>query len=305
MRGVRLYCGVSETRWNHHPVACGDYACVSPVQGASIRTKRSNRVAIPDGTLVLQDSGAFQDSWDNRLTFEQAKERQIEHAEKYNYADKIQYQVSYDLLIDEVWQNGERSKKRWSAQDAEKAIVETVAAAKYLSNNRGAYPLVLSAQGVDARQYSDCVEQILPLMDLSQDVLGLGGWCIIGKMPKIMMPVFRETIRQVIPFAAKSGVKRVHIFGVIFPHALGELLWMCNQHEIELSTDSASPSTHPIWGQWGYGNWRDNKYKRKPVETRGLDRAEHVKKTRDWLNELHATTYHKAPKTTAKQLWLF
>lgn len=296
MRGVRLYCGVSETAWNHHPVACGEFACVSPVKGASVRTKTKNRVYIPDGSSVLQDSGAFQDSWGDRLSFEQALERQRQHASEYNYTEKIIGRVSYDLLIDEVWQDGQRSKKRWNVQDAAKAITETIAAAEYLkAHNEENYPLFLSVQGVDSLQYFECAKEIIPMLDLERDTLGLGGWCIIGKLPKVMIPVFRDTINQVIPYAAAEGVKRIHIFGVIYPNALGELLWICNQYGIELSTDSASPAIHPVFGEWGFGEWRDNSYTRPATDIRGLERARHVAITRAWLDNLHCTKWHKPP----------
>ena len=293
---VKLYCGVSETAWNKHPVACGEFACVSPVKGASVRTKAENRVYVPDGTKVLQDSGAFQDSWGDRLSFQEALIRQIAHAEKYDYADKIEYRVSYDLLIDEVWKDGQRTKKRWTVDNAESAVTETVAAAKFLSENRQGLSLCLSAQGVNAKQYLSCVEQVVSCLDPNRDMLGLGGWCIIGKMPKVMMPVFRDTIKLIIPYVAKQGVKKAHIFGVIYPTALGELAWMCNQHDIELSTDSASPALHPVFGEWGYGEWRDNSYNRVPTSIRGIDRARHVRLTREWLARLQDTQWYKEPK---------
>lgn len=316
MRGIKLFCGVCETAWNKHPVDCGAYACVSPVTGATVRTKKENRVAIPEGTLVLQDSGAFQDFWGDRLSFQAALDRQRKHAEKYRYADKIIGRVSYDLLIDEVWQGGVRTKRRWTIEQAHSAILETIAAAAFLkANNTENYPLFLSCQGVDAAQYMDCAKEVIPMLDNERDTLGLGGWCIIGKLPKVMMPVFRDTITQLIPYAASQGVKRVHIFGVIYPNALGELLWMCNQYGLELSTDSVAPQLKIIFsGEWGFGEWRNNAYQRAPVETRGLERAEHVRQTRKWLDNMGTNPlWHKAPlfvphkrkKTGEKQLSLF
>lgn len=302
--GVRFYCGIGETRWNHHAVQPGAFACVSPVKGRTVRTLAVNRVHIPHGVKVMQDSGAFQDSWATRLTFDAALDRQIAHAAKYHYTDQIEYRVSYDLLIDEVWQDGQRTKRRWSVAQADEAIAVTIAAAKYLSNHRHDLPLVLSAQGVDASQYRQCVEAILPYIDTTQDMLGLGGWCIIGMRPAEMMPVFRQTIRDVIPLAARQGVRRVHIFGVIYPVALGELLWICDQHDIAVSTDSTSPANHPWRGQWGYGEWRDNNYQRVSVQERGLERARHVQLTREWLARLSCTKWYHAPETL-RQLTLF
>jgi hypothetical protein len=295
--GVTFYCGIGETSWNRHAVAHGGYACISPVKGRTERTLSENRVPKTwQGCKVIQDSGAFQDSWSTRLTFEAALERQIKHAAKYNYAANIEYRVSYDLLIDECWNaDGERSKRRWTVTEAHEAVKVTIAAAEYLAANRHDLNLILSAQGVDAKQYMECVIPVISYMDTTRDSLGLGGWCIIGTRPAQMMPVFRDTIRKVIPYAAKQGVQKVHIFGVIYPPALGELLWMCNQHDIAVSTDSTSPANHPFRGQWGYGSWRDNSYQRVPVDLRGAERARHVQYTRDYLDYLILEPEYREP----------
>ncbi len=87
---ILLYCGLSERQWNHHPVAPGPLACVAPVYGKSLRTKASNSVTVPPGTQVLQDSGAFSDGIDQRLSVEAALERQIAHAQLYGYTDRQQ-----------------------------------------------------------------------------------------------------------------------------------------------------------------------------------------------------------------------
>lgn len=293
--GVELYIGIaSETKWNRHSIDTGGYSCISPMTGASQRTRKENRVLVPKGDKVIQDSGAFNDM--ERLSPQDVFRRQLSHAEKYQYADQITHTGSYDWLIDEKWSpEGKRYKQRWSESDARVAVKETVNAARWLSENRDGRSLVLSAQGVAASQYLACVESILPFMDIERDILGLGGWCIIGKQRRRMMPVFRETVQLVIPTIAESGVSWVHIWGVIFPDALGMLLWMCNQHDIKLSTDSAGPSWRPAFGDWGYGDWRDRSYVRPPVETRGLERARHVAATRAWLDKLEQTQYYRSP----------
>ncbi len=58
---IALYCGINERRWNHHLVACGPLACVAPMYGKTLRTKMVNRVCVPPGVVVIQDSGAFSD----------------------------------------------------------------------------------------------------------------------------------------------------------------------------------------------------------------------------------------------------
>lgn len=176
--GVRLYCGINETRWNRHSVAPGPFACVSPVYGASVRTRVTNRVCVPVGVRVIQDSGAFCDGSGERLSFHDALARQGAHARQFGYEWQITHRASYDLLIDEVWVEGNRYKRRWSVEAADLAVVETIAAARFLSAEecRGGLGLILSAQGVDAAQYFECVQEILPFLDEGRDMLGLGDW---------------------------------------------------------------------------------------------------------------------------------
>lgn len=304
MQTVTFYCGINEKRWNHHPVAPGPFACVSPVYGAKESTRRNNSVSVPSGVHVIQDSGAFSDGPRSRLTFDAALNRQIYHAERYGYANQISHRASYDLLIDEKWQDGQRSKKRWSEAEAEAAIAETVSAAQYLVDHRNGLGLILSAQGVSAKQYLRCAEQVIPML-YNQDILGLGGWCITGKIPKTMMPVFVETMKLVIPFAARHGVKRVHLWGVLHAPALAQALYLCDCHDIALSTDSSGPTTRPAFGSWGYADWTDLTYRRPPVETRGLERARHVQATREWIEHFRESIHYQKLITPTGQLSLW
>jgi hypothetical protein len=249
------------------------------VSGKTAITKKENWVYVPDGTMVIQDSGAFSDHWCDRLTFEAALNRQERHAQKHSYP--VQYRATYDLLIDEIWSDGNRQKRRWSVNEAESAVHETVAAARWLSEHRNGHDLIISAQGVDENQYLRCVELLVPFFR-GGDVLGLGGWCIIGKFQRQMMPVFVRTIELVIPFAANEGIKKIHIWGVIHPQALTVLLSKCVQYGLTVSTDSAGVSLQPVFGQWGYGTWRNNDYQR-PSKI-GKDRALHAEITRSWLD---------------------
>lgn len=292
MTPLTFYCGLNEKRWNRHPVAPGEYSCVAPVYGSSARTRRVNSVTVPAGSAVIQDSGAFSDNLGDRLTFAAALERQKRHADKYGYAQQITHRASYDLLIDEVWTDGNRTKRRWTVEQAESAVEETVRAAEFLADHREGLRLVQSAQGVDAAQYLECVKRVIPTMDIQRDVLGLGGWCIIGKLPKVMQPVFKETVKAIIPYAASQGVKQVHIWGVLYAPALAALLHACDQYEIAVSTDSSGASTRPAFGSWGYADWTDVSYKRPPVETRGLERARHVEAVRNWLTNFRTSTYY-------------
>lgn len=298
---IDLFCGVNETAWNKHPVAPGPLVCVAPIYGRSDRTRRENRVVIPADCLVRQDSGAFSDPPAARLSFTDALRRQDMHAEKYRYYDRRESTASYDLLIDEKWIDGDRVKRRWGEAEAEAAVTETTEAAHFLSAHRNGDRLVLSAQGVTPEQYLRCVERIAPFFR-DGDVLGLGGWCILGKYPKQMLPQFQHTIVKVIPFAAQVGIKHVHIWGVLQAEALGGLLWLCDQFGMALATDSAGPSRRPAFGEWGYADWYDPNYERPPVETRGLERARLVAAVRAWLADFRNTQYYKEPKPRPYQL---
>jgi hypothetical protein len=332
---IRFYCGVGEKHYNHHPVVTGPYACVAPVSGSTV--KKVNSVAVPEGVAVIQDSGAFNDAClllqgqerhvslmkHCRVSFKEALQRQERHAEHFGYADQIEARASYDVLIDETWTEDAsglrtRCKKRWSETDADLAVEETIAAAAYLHQHRNGLPCILSAQGVSPRQYLHCIEQIMPYVR-DGDIVGLGGFCILG-LNHSYLPGFRETMRLVIPFLKREGIRRVHIWGVCFAEPLGELLWLCDhdeegnldpQQRLHLSTDSIGPSTRPVkkdkqtdYGTWGYASWCNNRYPVPPVldsckvkdadgnkaptcssdtRCRGLERGRHVLQTREWF----------------------
>lgn len=150
--------------------------------------------------------------------------------------------VSHDVLIDEVWTGATRVKHRWSVAEAESAVEETVSAADYLSRQRAALAprrLVLSCQGVDAPQYTRCAERVIAVSEPA-DWIGLGGWCILGRW-RSWLPVWWETLRAVLPLVAASGVTRVHAFGVLWPVALGGLVWLADRYGIAVSCDSTAP----------------------------------------------------------------
>ena len=303
---IDLYVGINETKWNHHPVLPGPLACISPVYGASDRTRKENAIRVPPATKVRQDSGAFSDSLRFRLAFKGAYRRQREHAEKYAYAEQIEAIASYDLLIDEKWENGQRYKKRWSESAAREAVESTVNAARWIKKTRKA-SCILSAQGVTPEQYFSCVKRIAPFF-CENDILGLGGWCILGKQPKRLMPAFQKTILLVVPFLAEHQVaKRIHIWGVCYGKALGQLLWLCDQYGIALATDSSGPQVRPARGLWGYKGWVNKAYKQPPVKSRGLERARHVMATRKWLKDFRNSEWYTEPKPKPKreQLCLF
>jgi len=218
----------------------------------------------------LLDSGAFSDSPDERLTPESALGRQLAWertaSDRWGASVRADLLVSYDLLIDEVWIGGERLKRRWTRLEAERAVSETVAAARYLARQRprlSPRQLVLACQGVDASQYEDCVVEVLKVAR-PDDVIGLGGWCILGRFTT-WMPVFVETLRRILPRISAAGLTRVHIFGVLFEPALGALLYLADNYGLLVSTDSSAPVLACSRGdskkagvRAPSGYWRDN-----------------------------------------------
>jgi hypothetical protein len=192
------------------------------------------------------DSGAFSDSPEERLSFEDALLRQLKWESKasalWGQPWRAHALISYDLLIDEVWSQGVRKKDRWSIREAERAVEVTVDAAKYLALNREMLSprrLILSCQGVDAFQYAECVKEVLKVAT-PDDIIGLGGWCIIGCRTSYL-PEFFATILLILPLIAARGITRIHIFGVLYLPALGRLLWLADQLGLRVSTDSTRP----------------------------------------------------------------
>jgi hypothetical protein len=293
---IDFYCGLNHRTWNHHRADPGSLACISPIVGHGNGQFQPTPVHVPPETKVLQDSGAYGEPlsrFNKRLTFANALKRQEAHADRYGYADKVAYRASYDLLIDHRLAN--RQIVRADDIAGVEAVDYTVRAARFLSKHRNGYALALNAQGSTPEQYFGCVQQIVPLLQ-DVDILGMGGWCIIGRCPSLMAD-FLETLALVIPFIAQEGVKMVHLYGCIFFPALSACLAICDHYNIKMSVDSAFPSFAPRIGKWGYGSWRRRNYRRPPVlescktescppDSRclGMECIRHIKLTREWLS---------------------
>ncbi len=292
---IDFYCGISHGYWSGHRADPGSLACISPIVGHGSGAFQPTPVYVLPETKVLQDSGAYGEPlsrFNKRLTFANALKRQEQHAQRYDYADKIAYRASYDLLIDHRLAN--RQIVRASGPDGVEAVDYTIRAARFLAKHRNGVPLALNAQGSTPEQYFHCVQQIVPLLQ-ENDTLGLGGWCILGRMPSLMQN-FLETLALIIPFCFGEGVQRIHLYGCIYYPALAACLAICDYHNIKMSVDSAFPSFAPRIGKWGYGSWRRNAYKRPPVlpscktQSCGLDTRclgqeciRHIVETRQWL----------------------
>jgi hypothetical protein len=292
---LAFYVGLSEKTWNGVSIPPSFHRlCISPVFGRRADSKRETRILLLPGTEnvgIIQDSGAFSDSHGERLSPAEAWDRQTIHAEKYGYERNVEFRVSYDRIIDESWIGGKRYKRRWSYADAQQAVDETVAAAHYTDSQRNSrFALIQSAQGVEPKQYLDCVKRIMPYVDPVRDKIGLGGFCLIG-INRSYLSSFLETIRLVLPFVAGEGVKSVHLFGVCYPPALGVLLWEADKFGIQVSTDSTSPGTGPVFGKMGLGDWRQRVGQVAP-QNLGYLRLINVCHVRQYLAQLRDTQYY-------------
>jgi len=301
--GITLYCGLSERSWNTIPVP----ESAGPFMAAANRLK-----PIAPGTSdVMLDSGAFGDN--ERLSFVGAMERQRAFEEYSGFVSAAW--VAYDVLIDEKWDSaGNRHKKRWSETEADQAIVETIRANEFLAlADIGQRQRVHPVQGVTAKQQRYCADAVIPIVNETGGILGLGGWCIIGWAPptsnlrKSLEWTFWDSMWHIIPTAARAGIQHIHIFGVMVADILGGLLWLCDQHGIAtVSTDSSGPQKRPAAnGIWGYADWMCRCYF-PPGPPRGFARIEHVGQVRQWLADFRRTQYYKCPpRPAAYQLRLF
>lgn len=245
---VLLYCGGDAQNVQRRRCNLTGRRCFSGAYGPKSRFTPAEAAAV----VGLLDSGAFSDPPARRLDPAAALGRQLRWEREASRFWGAPWQaaalVSYDLLIDEKWTGASRRKERWSVAEADRAVRVTVEAAAYLASQRERLAprrLVLACQGVDAIQYAECAAGVLAHADPA-DWVGLGGWCILGRW-RTWIPTFWAAARRVLPAVASAGVRRVHIFGVLYQPALGGLLWLCDRHGLTLSTDSSGPILQPTW----------------------------------------------------------
>jgi hypothetical protein len=205
-------------------------------------------------THVLCDSGSFQDIDKHiRLHPKDALERQLQYKtylEKECAGIHFEGLAIYDNMVgvDEIMlcdQNGiyRKQKVRGNEETSLSAIQSTLDAADYYYTQRSRIDtkIIWIAQGIHPRQYIDACA--LPLLEYasSEDYFGLGGFCIIGRSKKRMLPIFYETVHELVPLVKKKGIQRIHVFGVSVPEAIEYLHTECKKYGIESSTDTSAP----------------------------------------------------------------
>jgi len=245
---VTLYVGGHGTNIKGDPLALHGERCFSAAHRpfGGVGTRLHGRLD-PARVIGLLDSGAFTDPPAQRLTPAAALARQLawerRASERWEWDWQAQALASYDRLIDEKWHGARRVKERWSVTEAEAAVTETIAAARYLASQRAALAprrLVLSLQGVDAVQYAECAAEVLRVATPT-DWIGLGGWCILGRWQRRWLPTFWQTIARVLPQIAAAGIRHLHLFGCLWFPAVGGLLWLADHYGLTVSADSARP----------------------------------------------------------------
>lgn len=215
---------------------------------------------------LLLDSGAFQDiHLLQRLTPEQALQRQLNFKTYLDallgYTDwNFEAVATYDQMagIDEAIVNGRKVKVRGNEESALRAIEETLYSAQYYYSQKELIgtKIIYVAQGINAKQYAEkCVAELLPLMRPT-DYFGFGGFCIIGRQRRQLLPVFYETVDRVMPMLRRHNITRAHIFGVCLPEAVTYLAESGRKHGIVTSTDSSAPEFAAIFAGATFENGR-------------------------------------------------
>lgn len=215
-------------------------ACLNPYYKATVKGEE---------IVVILDSGAFQDVKGKRLSFEGALERQLEFEKAQSFMSSLL--VSYDRLVDEQINNeGKQIKSRVDWKTGEKFVEETINASKYISDRReelAPRKLVLSNQGTTTQQYLDCLKEILTFAE-PQDIIGLGGFCIIGQKPSLV-PQYFKIVKRAIPLIRDKGIKQVHVFGVGTIPILEKTALITGKYGMTLSYDTSAYELNGVLGK--------------------------------------------------------
>lgn len=196
------------------------------------------------------DSSSFQHIAKQRWFPWQALNRQLQYEEQLrwwlNEPDfHFERVFIYDdpAGVDEAVVNGKKVKVRGTHETAAQAVKRTLEAAHYYATQReriGKARIAWVGQGIDPEQYAACVAAQLEYMQ-SHDVFGFGGFCIIGRMPTRMMPVFAATLERIVPMVRETGVTRFHLLGVMYPPAVRLALDCAARYGCEVATDGSGP----------------------------------------------------------------
>lgn len=241
---MKFYVSKNHDRLNGRPFTpelAVDNVCLNPLYSARISKKSAAK--------VLLDSGAFQDrKKTQRISPEQALDRQLQYEIRQGFQSELL--VSYDRIVDEASGSSGRNKKRVSYYTAAKYVEQTIDGAKYLADSRrDLLPrrLVLSCQGVTTPQYLNCVREVASFAEPS-DVIGFGGFCIIGQQ-RSLSKKFLRVVERALPLLKRRRIQRIHFFGVGYFPALVRANALCRKMGIDPSYDTSSYEFNGVMGR--------------------------------------------------------
>lgn len=240
---MRYYVSKNHNTLNRKPFQpekITPYICLNPYYSTSL--------SVPAN--VLLDSGAFQDvKTQHRLSFSSALQRQLDYEKGHNFTSECV--VSYDRIVDEKYDKTMgQVKQRVDLRTATKYVRETIAAAKYLADQRSdmkSRKLILSCQGVTKRQYLYCLKEVLEFVE-PEDIIGFGGFCIVGQKPQLITD-FLRTVELALPKIKEKGVKRIHLFGVGVLRPLVRVYFLARKYGIDVSYDTSSYEFNSTMGK--------------------------------------------------------
>lgn len=155
--------------------------------------------------------------------------------------------------VDEAVIDGVKVKVRGTEESAAAAVEATLEAARYYSTQRrhirGRIGWV--GQGIDAAQYMGCVKAMLPYFRQG-DIIGLGGFCIWGRMPRRMQDTAHETIARVVNWGKRRGIREYHMLGVMYAPAVQWAAGLAQARRVRFSTDGSAPEQAACIGGRGY-----------------------------------------------------
>jgi hypothetical protein len=228
---LRLYVSKTGNSLNAKPLSVetiSENICLNPhYSSVLLKNKKVN---------IMMDSGAFQDiEKSKRVERDFALERQLKLENKVGVvSEKI---VSYDFIGD---------------------YKETLAGNQFLVNLRrhlGERQLVLMVQGNTLDEYIFCLKETLS-MAKPNDCIGFGGVANAGKVGDVKKKLL-DAIKIGLPMVQKTGVRKLHIFGVATFDILKEIAnikniiekYVCDMSNFEITCDTASFEINSVMGR--------------------------------------------------------
>ncbi len=123
------------------------------------------------------------------------------------------------------------------------------------------------------------------------DYFAFGGFCIIGRHRKKMLPIFYETFARVVAYLKPRGITRFHTLGVCVPEAITYAVSVARGEGVVFSTDSSAPEVASllhgavyVGGRVKYGTWTKAQ---KGIDYCPVDLAHsNISAYANWINAL-------------------